>query len=85
MALGRENSTTVIKSANSGGMSTSEARIIIDFGCFLKVRIKFRSFREIEISCKNLLKSFSINKAGLSEVSFSTNSKACKGFLAAKP
>jgi len=59
--------------------------MIIVFGCNFKIRLIFRNFLEIERSVKNRLKSFKINKAGVSELNLSTSSSACKGFLLANP
>ena len=50
---------------------------MIVFGCNFKIRLIFRNLREIERSVKNRLKSFNINKAGVSEFNRSISSNAC--------
>ena len=69
------------KSCNSRGISSSDATIIMVFGCNFKIRLTFFNFREMEISVKNRLKSFSKKSAGVSDVKRSTSSSACNGFL----
>jgi len=49
------------------------------------MRLIFLSFREMERSVKNRLKSLSKNKAGVSAFNRSTSSSACKGFRFANP
>jgi len=75
----------VIKSCSSLGIFNSDPMIIIVFGCNFKSRLIFFNFRDIDISVKNRLKSFNKNTAGVSEVSRSTNSRACNGFRLANP
>merc|ERR1712194_647093 len=70
---------------NSFGITKSDPIIIIVLGCSFKIRLIFFNFREIERSVKKRLKSFNKNRAGVSEFIRSTSSKACKGFLLAKP
>ena len=59
--------------------------MIIVLGCNFNIRVIFFNFRAIEISFKNLLKSFNKKTAGVSGVKRSTSSKACSGFRLANP
>ena len=59
--------------------------MIIVLGCNFKIRLIFRNLRDIERSVKKRLKSFNINKAGVSEFKRSTSSNACNGFRLANP
>ena len=66
-------------------MVKSDPIIIIVFGCNFRIRLIFRSLREIDKSVKNRLKSFSKKSAGVSAFKRSTNSNACNGLRFPNP
>ena len=76
---------TDVQSVALAGVVKSDPIIIIDFGCNFNIRLMFFNLRLIEISVKNLLKSFNKKIAGVSDVKRSTNSNACNGFRFANP